>query len=115
MDLFILERPGLENTTSRGSSSRRIPTSPSHFISLISTTARSKNNGKNDPTSSGTKQTADQRGDAIFKGSQIFQTAPRPRLCHCRHLRCHWCARNSAAADRVGSRYCDGVAALLGA
>src|SRR6516165_1536766 len=69
----------------------------------------------NDPTASGTKQTADQRGDTIFNYSQVFQQAPRPCLCHRRHLRCHWCFGNSAAADRVGSTYCDGVAAFLGA
>jgi hypothetical protein len=39
----------------------------------------------------------------------------RPCLCHRRHLRCHRCFHNSAAADRVGNRSCDGVPAFLGA
>jgi hypothetical protein len=59
--------------------------------------------------------TGEQRRDAIFEYSQIFQKTARPCFCHRRRLRCHRCFHNSSAADRVGSGPCDSAAPFHGA
>src|SRR5215469_13140933 len=69
----------------------------------------------NDPTACGTKKTAEQRTDAIFEYSQIFQKTACACLCHRRHRRCDRCFRNSASADRVGSGSRNSAAAFHGA